>query len=72
MASSGQREEIRTIAFPAISCGVYGYPLAEAAKIALEAVRDHAAELEEVRFVLFTDQTMHHWRKASPRLFPVV
>jgi O-acetyl-ADP-ribose deacetylase (regulator of RNase III) len=31
---------IRTIAFPAISCGIYGYPLGQAAKIAVETVRE--------------------------------
>jgi len=45
----------RTVAFPAISCGVYGYPIDEAARIAVEAVRDH--DLELVRFVLFNDET---------------
>jgi O-acetyl-ADP-ribose deacetylase (regulator of RNase III) len=48
----------RTIAFPAISCGVYGYPHAEAAEIALTVsmaeLRAHA-QLEEIRFVLFGD-----------------
>lgn len=47
---------IRTIAFPAISCGVYGYPLDEAARIAIGStkrfVADHA-EIERVSFVLF-------------------
>ena len=43
----------RTIAFPAISCGLYGYPVAAAARVALAAVRDH--ELDLVRFVLFDD-----------------
>jgi O-acetyl-ADP-ribose deacetylase (regulator of RNase III) len=43
----------RTVAFPAISTGVYGYPLELAAPIAVEAVRDAPASIEEVRFVLF-------------------
>jgi O-acetyl-ADP-ribose deacetylase (regulator of RNase III) len=49
----------RTVAFPAISCGVFGYPPAEAAPIAVGAVRayvdEHPTAFEEVRFVLFTD-----------------
>ena len=48
---------LRTIAFPAISTGVYGYPLAEAAPIALQAtgayLARHPDTLDEVRFVLF-------------------
>jgi O-acetyl-ADP-ribose deacetylase (regulator of RNase III) len=44
----------RSVAFPAISCGVYGYPLDEAAPIALDAVRSApAGSVELVRFVLF-------------------
>jgi O-acetyl-ADP-ribose deacetylase (regulator of RNase III) len=46
----------RTIAFPAISCGLYGFPPKLAAPIAVEAVHDHAP-LELVRFVLFNSET---------------
>jgi O-acetyl-ADP-ribose deacetylase (regulator of RNase III) len=50
---------LRTVAFPAISTGVYGYPLAEAAPIALAATRAHLeahpGAHDEVRFVLFGD-----------------
>jgi O-acetyl-ADP-ribose deacetylase len=48
----------RTVAFPAISTGVYGYPVEEAAPVALEAVRDARTSVEEVRFVLF-DRSTH-------------
>jgi O-acetyl-ADP-ribose deacetylase (regulator of RNase III) len=43
----------RTVAFPAISTGVYGYPLDEAAPVAIGAVREAGTDVEEVRFVLF-------------------
>ncbi|MCZ0205753.1 O-acetyl-ADP-ribose deacetylase [Streptomyces sp. UMAF16] len=43
----------RTVAFPAISTGVYRWPMRDAARIALEAVRSAPAAVEEVRFVLF-------------------
>lgn len=43
----------RTVAFPAISTGVYGYPLDEAAGVAIEAVRGAETRVDEVRFVLF-------------------
>src|SRR5436190_1361814 len=46
----------RTVAFPAISTGVYGYPLELAAPVAVAAVRNAGASIEEVRFVLFDDE----------------
>jgi len=42
-----------TVAFPAISTGVYGYPLELAAPVAVAAVRDAVTRVAEVRFVLF-------------------
>jgi O-acetyl-ADP-ribose deacetylase (regulator of RNase III) len=43
----------RTVAFPAISTGVYGYPVNDAAEVAIGAVRGSESSVEEVRFVLF-------------------
>ncbi|HEV8057277.1 MAG TPA: O-acetyl-ADP-ribose deacetylase [Actinomycetota bacterium] len=43
----------RTVAFPAISTGVFGYPVEEAAGVAIGAVRGAETEVEEARFVLF-------------------
>jgi O-acetyl-ADP-ribose deacetylase (regulator of RNase III) len=45
----------RTVAFPAISTGVYGYPLEEAAPVAVGAVAGADTNVAEVRFVLFDD-----------------
>jgi O-acetyl-ADP-ribose deacetylase (regulator of RNase III) len=47
----------RSVAFPAISCGIYGYPIVDAARIALATVREHAHDVELIRFVLFNDET---------------
>jgi O-acetyl-ADP-ribose deacetylase (regulator of RNase III) len=47
-----------SVAFPAISCGVYGYPLDEAAPIALDSVRAAPPSVELVRFVLFGDDAL--------------
>lgn len=47
----------RTVAFPAVSTGVYGWPLDDGARIALRTVRDAVAgRVEEVRFVLFDER----------------
>ncbi|MGZ4130543.1 MAG: O-acetyl-ADP-ribose deacetylase [Actinomycetota bacterium] len=48
----------KTVAFPAISTGIYGYPLDEAARVAIEAVRSADTRVEEVRFVLFDAEAM--------------
>lgn len=51
----------RTIAFPAISTGVYGYPVEQAAPVAVAAVREllpSCPTIELVRFVLFNDPAM--------------
>jgi len=51
-----EQKGCKSIAFPAISCGVYGYPMADAARIALTTVAGMLAArtgVEEVRFVLF-------------------
>ncbi|MEV5315078.1 MULTISPECIES: O-acetyl-ADP-ribose deacetylase [unclassified Streptomyces] len=46
----------RTVAFPAISTGVYRWPIDDAARIAVETVRNTPTAVEEVRFVLFDDR----------------
>ena len=44
---------IKTIAFPSISCGAYGYPVEEATRIALETTREFLAASDEVQKVIF-------------------
>ena len=45
--------EIRTIAFPAISCGAYGYPIEEAALIAFKTTREFLDMRDEIQKVIF-------------------
>jgi O-acetyl-ADP-ribose deacetylase len=63
-----QEANLKSVAFPAISTGAYGYPLGEAAHIALNAVADyiskHQPKFELVRFVLFSADAMTTFSKA--------
>jgi O-acetyl-ADP-ribose deacetylase (regulator of RNase III) len=58
----------KTVAFPAISTGVYGYPLARAAPVAIRAVREADTRVEEVRFVLFDQAACDAFRRATEDL----
>jgi O-acetyl-ADP-ribose deacetylase (regulator of RNase III) len=51
-----------TVAFPAISTGIFGYPLAAATDIAVETVRSTPTEVATVRFVCFDDTTLRAYR----------
>ena len=57
----------RTVAFPAISTGVFGYPIHEAAEVAVAAVRGAETALEEVRFVLFGREAFEAFGRALAR-----
>lgn len=62
---------IRTIAFPAISCGVYGYPLELAAQIAVRGCAEFVAEKsvpEMVIFACFGDEALAAYEKELKRL----
>ena len=61
----------RTVALPAISAGIYGYPLPEAARVGLEAVRDHLGgptSIERATFVLYSVDTLEVFETALDRL----
>jgi O-acetyl-ADP-ribose deacetylase (regulator of RNase III) len=60
----------RTVAFPAVSTGVYAFPVPRAARIAVGAVADALAEhdLDEVRFVLFDRATYDEFASALDEL----
>jgi O-acetyl-ADP-ribose deacetylase (regulator of RNase III) len=58
---------VRSIAFPAISCGVYGYPLAEAASIAVREVQQFLAgddRIETVYLVCFGEEVLEAYQRA--------
>ncbi|SMH35083.1 O-acetyl-ADP-ribose deacetylase (regulator of RNase III), contains Macro domain [Rathayibacter oskolensis] len=56
----------RTVAFPAVSAGVYGWPMDDAARVAVSSVRRAVAEdgptIDEVRFVLFSTEALDAFR----------
>ena len=55
----------RTVAFPALSTGIYGYPPERAAPVALAAVRELEDRFEEIRFVFLDDASRHVFEQAS-------
>ena len=65
-ASLGVADELgaKTVAFPAISTGVYGYPPHEAGPVAVAAVRSAQTDVEVVRFVLFDQTVLEYFRRA--------
>jgi len=61
------RHGVRSIAFPAISCGVYGYPIERATQIAVREVRAFIAErdaLERVIFACFSEAVLAAYQRA--------
>jgi O-acetyl-ADP-ribose deacetylase len=54
---------LRSIAFPAISTGIYGFPKGRAAKIAVSEVQGYAERLEKILFVCFDEETAGIYRK---------
>lgn len=64
---------LKSIAFPAISCGVFGYPFAEAAAIALSTVAEDMGEIERVHFFLHDPRAWRAWNEeAFMTLEPIV
>ncbi len=63
---------LTTISFPSISTGAYGYPVADAARVAIKTVvsflREEATPLREVEFVLFDSRTYESYRSVLKEL----
>ena len=56
-------ESCRHIAFPAISTGIYGYPIEQATEIAVEAMRDYEAQFEKIIACCFNDDDVEIYKK---------
>ena len=66
-----EKHGLRSVAFPAISCGAYGYPLERAARIALGEARsflERNGEVESVRVVCYTDEVRDAYQSALREL----
>ena len=64
---------VRTLAFPSISTGAYGYPVSQAAQIAVRAVTDYLQtdpSIDEVRFVCFDQRTFDAYERALATACP--
>jgi O-acetyl-ADP-ribose deacetylase (regulator of RNase III) len=55
----------RTVAFPAVSCGIYGYPVELAATVAVAAVSELSGEFDEVRFVFLDEGIRDTFARAA-------
>jgi O-acetyl-ADP-ribose deacetylase len=67
-----REHELRTLAFPAISCGIYGYPIEEAVEIAVRETRAELArslDVEKVIFACFEDEVYeaYEWEMGRRR-----
>lgn len=68
-----EQYRVNSIAFPAISTGIFGYPLAEATEVAITTIMDTAPELESlrlIRLVLFGEKELQVYEEVLSRLIP--
>jgi O-acetyl-ADP-ribose deacetylase (regulator of RNase III) len=67
-----EQHDLRSIAFPAISCGVYGYPLDEAARVAIDTLADRlktSRSLEKIVLCCFGEDALTAFRRALQHHF---
>lgn len=65
-------KDIKSISFPAISTGAYGYPVQLASRVALNSIRwnlENGLEFEEIRFVLFTGSDCRTYVEVAKSIF---
>jgi O-acetyl-ADP-ribose deacetylase len=60
--------DVRSIAFPAISTGVYGYPKREAAEVALGVMREHEGAFDRIVACLFDAESVEIYERVRRRL----
>jgi O-acetyl-ADP-ribose deacetylase (regulator of RNase III) len=58
----------RSVAFPAVSAGIYGWPIDHAADVAVQTVAFTPTSVEDVRFVLFSDEALRQFERAHGEL----
>ncbi len=66
-----EQHKIDSIAFPAISTGAFGYPVKEAAKVALRTIIEIASKLQyvkRIRFVLYSNRDLDIYEETLSRL----
>ncbi|CAI8605708.1 unnamed protein product [Vicia faba] len=63
-----KENNIEYIAFPALSCGVHGYPYDEAATVAISTIKEFKYDFKEVHFVLFSSDICDIWLNKSDEL----
>lgn len=63
-----RQHRLSTVAFPSISTGIYGYPLAEAAPIALRVLLEEAPHFQALYLVAYDDTTYQAYQQAWERL----
>ncbi|MFW5736666.1 MAG: macro domain-containing protein [Halanaerobium sp.] len=67
-----ENNDIKSVAFPAISTGAFGYPIQEAAEISLKTIKRMAAELENIeviRFVLYSSRDLNVYQDQAQKIF---
>lgn len=65
--SLAEEKSLKSVAFPSISTGAYGYPVEKASRIALQAIKDfaeHHSGIRAITFVLFDAGTLNTYEKA--------